>query len=511
MKPKTTRRELLKTVGLGAAAAGLAPWRRAAAAPGKSTQTRPNILLLFTDDQRADAMGCAGNAVIKTPHIDRLAAEGVRFRNAFVTTSICCVSRACVLAGQYARRHGIDDFATPFSDPAFAQTYPMVLKRAGYYVGFIGKWGIAANNIRRVNHAGAAFDYWAGGSHQTNFWHEADCPFVTHAGTGADKLRNLCTCPPDARGTRGPGVRIGRKSIRNPLHLSTQIIPRKVDQFLRTRDRGKPFCLSISFKAPHGPWSDWDPALADLYRGAEMPVPQTATPEAAARKPAFLRHSLGSAGGRRLAADHAKLRSQIHHYYRLVSTVDLAVGKVRKALADHGLAGNTVILFSSDNGHFLGEHGLMGKWLMYEESIRVPLILHDPRLPAAAGGRTCDEPALNIDFAPTMLSLAGVAPPRPMQGKSLLPLLRDPKAKLREDFFYEHHYRAKPHPIERTEGVRTRRWKYIRFLDQQPAWEELYDLQSDPRETTDLARAPAHRDTLTRLRRRWTHYTASLK
>ena len=498
-----SRRQFLAAVGVCAFGAGR--HARAAGAAGC-----PNILFLFSDDQRADAMGCAGNPAIKTPHMDRLAADGIRFRNAFVTTSICCVSRACVLTGQYARRHGIHDFARPLSDEAMAVTYPMRLKQAGYTTGFIGKWGIAANTIKQVTHAGASFDFWAGASHQSNFWHEADCPFVTQSGTGPDRLANICTCPPDARGRRGPGVRMGRKNIRKPVHLTTQIIPAKVDEFLRTRDRARPFCLSISFKAPHAPWGDWAPETRDLYREGELPVPATATPEAMAAKPAFLRGSLGSPGGARLAGDHAVLRRQIAHYYRLVSTLDIAVGKIRETLARHGLADNTVILFSSDNGHFLAEHGLMGKWLMYEPSIRVPLIIADPRLPAAARGRTCDELALNIDFAPTMLDLAGL-PSRPrMQGRSLVPLLTRPETKLREDFFYEHLYRTKGHPIERTEGVRTRRWKYIRFIDQKPAWEELYDLEADPHETRNLAGDAMHRATLERLRARWQLYTREL-
>jgi len=481
------------------------------AAVGRPAGRRPNILLLFTDDQRADTMGCAGNAAIQTPETDRLAADGVRFRNAFVTTSICCVSRVSVLTGQYARRHGIHDFAAPLSDAAMAQTYPMLLKKAGYYTGFIGKWGIAANNIKLVNRAGATFDYWAGGSHQTNFWHEADCPFVTHSGVGDGKLKNICTCPPDSRGARGVGVRIGRKNIENPVHLSTKVIPDKVDQFLRSRDKDRPFCLSISFKAPHGPWSDWDPTFKDLYEDDKLPVPKTAAPEAIAAKPAFLRQSLGSPGGKRLAEDHARLRAQIGHYYRLISTVDASIGKVREALEAHGVADNTVIIFSSDNGHFLGEHGLMGKWLMYEESIRVPLIIHDPRLPASTRGQTCDELALNIDFAPTMLAAAGIAVPRKMQGRNLMPLLRNPRAKLREDFFYEHHYRSKAHRIERTEGVRARRWKYIRYIDHEPACEELYDVQADPMETRNLAGEAAHKATLLRLHSKWKHYSAELR
>lgn len=498
MSVSLRRRGFLKAAGMGTVTAvGAAPCLRALAAAAARPQKRPNLLLLLSDDQRADAMGCAPNAAIKTPALDRLASQGVRFRNAFVTTSICCVSRASVLAGQYARRHGIHDFARPFWPEAMSQTYPMLLKKAGYYTGFIGKWGIAANNVKLVNRAGATFDYWAGASHQSNFWHEADCPFVTHPGVGEEKLENLCTCPPDARGRRGIGVRIGRKNIKNPVHLSTQIIPAKVDQFLRARDKARPFCLSISFKAPHGPWSDWDPSVRDLYVDAKLPVPKTATPAAIAAKPAFLRRSLASAAGERLARDHARLRRQIGHYYRLISTLDISVGKVRKLLADHGLADNTVILFSSDNGHFLGEHGLMGKWLMYEESIRVPLIVSGPGLT----GEVNDELVLNADIAPTLLDLAGLPTPANMHGSSLVPFLRGDSAQWRASFLYEAPIPALGSwPLV---AVRSREWKYIRtFGPEDPSklvFEELYDLRDDPHEMMNLAGLDEHRDTRERL------------
>ena len=506
LRLKTRRRDFLRA----AVAGGAWPILAGAAQTPASAAERPNLLFLFSDDQRADAMGCSGNRAVRTPNLDELAAVGVRFPNAFVTTSICCVSRVSVLTGQYARRHGVHDFATPLSDEAMAGTYPALLRKAGYYTGFIGKWGIAANSQAQVDRAGHWFDYWAGASYQSNYWHEADCPYVTSDGI-RDKLRNVCTCPPDARGRAGPAVRIGRANIKRPRHLTTQIIPEKVEQFLGSRDKAKPFCLSISFKSAHAPWRDWDPALKDLYVDAGLPLPETAAGQAVAAKPAFLRESLGSPGGKRLAENHEELRTHIGHYYRMVTSLDAAVGKIRKALASHNVADNTVIIFTSDNGHFLGEHGLMGKWLMYEESIRVPLIVHDPRLPASYRGRTCDEMALNIDMAPTMLDLAGERVPKRMQGRSLRSLLAGPAAPLREDWFYEHLYRTKVHSIERTEGVRGRRWKYIRYIDRQPAYEELYDLKADPRETTNLARRPAHKAVLADLRDKWQAYTRDLK
>ena len=486
----------------------------AADGPDHGRGGRPNIIFLLTDDQRWDALGCFGTSVIETPELDRLASEGVRFTNAFVTTSICAVSRASILSGQYARRHGIDDFSKMFSDEALSQTYPALFREHGYYTGFIGKWGVGANELKNLTKASTIFDYWAGASHQSNYWHERTCRYVTDNGIDG-KANNVCTCPADARGVAGCEVRIGRANLRDPVHLTTDIIPQKVAQFLDARDTQKPFCLSISFKAPHGPTCDFPPTLRKLYADDLMTLPATATLADADTLPVFLRASLESDRGRRWAMRRGRkqvLQENLRQYDRLITGVDRAVGRIRRLLAEHKLAENTVIVFTSDNGHFFGEHGLFGKWLMYEESIRVPLIIVDPRLPAHAVGRTCDAMALNIDFAPTMLDLAAIAVPQAMQGKSLVPLVHDPSAPLRDGWFYEHHFTlGAPRKIERSEGVRTARWKYIRYIDQRPICEQLFDLWSDPTERHDLAGDADYAHILDDLRGQWETFSVSLK
>lgn len=493
-----TRREFLQAAGLGAGAALLAQ-----CAPGGAGRQRPNLVLLLTDDQRGDAMHCAGNDVIQTPHMDRLASDGMRFRNAFVTTSICPVSRVSILTGQYMRRHEVLDFVASPSAATMEDAYPSLLRRAGYYTGFVGKWGIGTNQAA-ADRAADGFDYWAGAAEQGNYWHEATCPYITHDGVHA-KHQNVCTCPPS-----GPKQRTGHANLRDPKHLTVDITPAKCAQFLDSRAADKPFCLSVSFKAPHAPRSDFHPSFADLYTEDELPVPPTATPDDAARQPRFLRESPSGTGGARLAEQHDVVRERLRRYYRLISGVDRAVGHIRQLLSERGLAENTIIILTSDNGYLFGEHGLTSKWLMHEASIRVPLLVFDPRLPADAHGRTCDEMALNIDLAPTLLELAGVAPPPRMQGSSLVHLLDDPNRPHRDDWFYEYHFRTERYPIERTEGVRTRRWKYVRYLDQQPRFEQLFDLADDPLERWNLAALPEHAEVLTRLRARWRHYRQSL-
>jgi arylsulfatase A-like enzyme len=199
--------------------------------------------------------------------------------------------------------------------------------------------------------------------------------------------------------------------------------------------------------------------------------------------------------------------------YALIARSDLAVGRICQALKDQELDDNTVIIHLSDNGSLDGAHGLDGKWLNYEESIHVPLIIRDPRLPVSTRGRR-RQMALNIDVAPTILAMAGAAVPAGMQGTDLQPLLRDPNAKGREDWYCEHVYTpAEPgrSPIPKSEGVRTGRWKYIRYTEPNPPLEQLFDLESDPQEENDLARDPAHAKTMKALRARCDDYRKSLR
>jgi len=430
---------------------------------------RPNIIFLLTDDHRWDAIGCAGNPIIQTPNIDALAANGIRFTNAFVTTSICASSRASIFSSQWTRRHGIKNFSTSFSQEALAQTYPMLLRQGGYRTGFVGKYGVG----RGPDMPADKFDLWHG------------CPGQ---------------CDPYER----------KDENGNYKHL-TQIMSEQAVEFLHGCSKYQPFCLSVSFKAPHAQDADprqfvYDRAHKNLYKDVTIPVPETADPCYFEVLPKFLQTSESRRRWQKRFATPQMYQESVKSYYRLITGVDFVIGKIRQELKHLNFTDNTVIIFSADNGFYLGEHGLADKWFPHEESIRVPLIVFDPRTKnrklkienrKSYKGVTLEQMALNVDIAPTILELAGLNVPQQMQGRSLLPLLRGKKPKWRTEFFYEHPFEHKT--IAKSEALRTRRWKYARYIDYD--YEELYDLKNDPHETTNLAKDRKYQQKLESLRK----------
>lgn len=447
----------------------------ASAAPEKeASPARPNLLFFLTDDQFQSGLGCMGNRHIQTPHTDRLAAEGVVFNHSFVTTAICCSNRACILTGQHMRRHGIEDFHKPLSSEAFAQTYPVLLRKAGYRTGYLGKFAVGwpEPEIRRLSLPADQFDFWYGFPQTIDF----------------------------------------RQVVDGKERYLTDVMTEKAVEFLRGNPADQPFCLTVALKEPHGPWNFFDPDVPNPYEGVTLPSPSTFTARSYAALPEFLRQSLGGRSGKRWLSDAAAYQEFLRTDYRLISRADQAVGEIMQAVRDLGLEGNTVVIFTSDNGDMQGAHGLAGKWLMYEESIRVPLVIRDPRRPAGERGRRCDEMALSIDVAPTMLALAGVSIPEAMQGRDLGPLLRGEPVSWRDAWYYEHTYAKLPqHPIPRSEGVRTKQWKYVRYTDQQPPYEQLFDLRVDPCEERNLADEAGHGETLAGLRRQCDEFRETLR
>jgi arylsulfatase A-like enzyme len=461
---KCSRRQFITRVGMaGAFLSGISTRR---AVPQEVTEAvkkslpRPNLILLLTDDQRWDAMGCMGNSIIRTPNLDRLASEGILFTNNFCTTSICMSSRASIFTGMYTRRHQINSFAQPLPDNLFSQTYPVLLRKAGYRTGFIGKWGIGGRLPQE------SFDYFEGFPGQGQYFHKID----------------------------------GKE-----VHL-TRVLTEKATEFLRGCSKDQPFCLSVSFKSPHvqdghpKPFR-YDPELEGLYGDIEIPKPKKSDPRYFEALPDFIRESEGRVRWEQRFSTPELYQQSVKGYYRLITGVDIALGKILELLDEMELDDNTVILHTSDNGFYLGEYGLAGKWLMHEESIRTPLIVRDPRLPAKLTGRKCEQMTLNVDVAPTLLDLAGLSTPSGVQGDSLLPLLKGESPRWREEFFYEHLFAHKR--IPRNEGVRTKQWKYVRYLDSDPLYEELYDLKSDPLEKRNVAKVKEYRAVLARLRKRW--------
>jgi arylsulfatase A-like enzyme len=440
-----------------------------------AAESPPNILFIFADDQPQSCLGCMGNEHIHTPNVDRLAADGVLFTNSFVTTAICCSNRACILTGQHMRRHGIRDFAEPLSAEAFQQTYPALLRSAGYRTGYLGKFAIGspAGDRKQLALPADQFDFWLGFPQSINF----------------------------------------RQEVEGEVQYLTTRMEEQAIEFLRTNRADQPFCLTVALKEPHGPWNYYDPDVADLYDDVRIPPPPTFTREDYNGQPEFLRSSLNGGASERWFDDADAYQEYVRNFYRLITRADLAVGRLLDALKSHGLDDNTVVIYSSDHGSMLGAHGLSGKWIMHEESIRVPLIIYDPRLPSSQRGRRCDKMALTIDLAPTMLALADVEIPDAMQGRDLTPLVRNARVDWRSEWYYEHTYNTRPprRPIVKVEGVRTERWKYIRYPEIKPVAEQLFDLENDAMERENLVGDATQANVLDKLREQCDEYREILQ
>jgi len=454
------RRGLLAALALLFAGAGLAA-RSVRAAPEKPVR-RPNLVFILSDDQRFDTMGCAGNRIIQTPHMDALARGGVRFKNAFVTTPICAASRATLLTGLYERTHHFTFSTPPLADAFTDDSYPARLRQAGYRTGFVGKFGVETEKGGQ----GRMFDYFRPLNRTPYFKKQPD---------GSERFVE-------------------------------DIVGDRAAEFLDGCKSDQPFSLSVSFNAPHAEDNDpkqyfWPTRFDSLYRNVNFPIPKTMSPAFWDKQPEFLKNTESRVRYNWRFDEPQKYQEMVRGYYRMITAIDDVIGRVRTELDRRGLADNTVIVFMSDNGYFLGERGFADKWYGYEYSLRVPMIVFDPRLEAARKGKVADAVALNVDIAPTLLDLAGIPAPARYQGRSLLPLLhgRAP-ADWRKEFFFEHLFERDN--IPKSEGVRGARWTYIRWFQQQPVVEELYDHDADFEETRNLVHSAKQREVLQTLRAR---------
>lgn len=270
-------------------------------------------------------------------------------------------------------------------------------------------------------------------------------------------------------------------------------------RFLDGRDADKPFCMMVFFKSPHGPFTDWDPETKDYTAGKTMPISPAATTENAQREPAVVQKSLGWGAGQNLLQSRSRHEASVRDYYRSISSMDLGVGRIMAELRRRGLDQNTVVLFTSDNGHFSGEHGLGGKWLMYEPSLRAPGFVCDLRKPLQE--KVSDELVITTDFSATMLAIAGLPIPDDVSGSDLTRLFDDQDPAWRDELFYDHPY-AHGGKIPTTIGVRTRTHTYTRYTSETPVLEQLFDNQADPDQLTNLATDPRWGNLLQSLRKR---------
>lgn len=414
--------------------------------PRHGSAARPNFLIFLTDDQRYDDLGSSGNTVIQTPHLDSLAQRGVRFRNCFVTSAICMASRASYFTGRVERSHGCNFYYRTLAPEAWAESYPVRLRQAGYRTGFVGKFGVAVGGQHKPANDFTVFRPFAEGNY---FPQGKDGPHLT--------------------------------TIEGDLAL----------EFLRDGGASTaPFCLAISFFAPHDPMQP-DPDLRELYRDVTLPVPSTVHFEELVGLPSAYADAAWYPRFHRLAyiSDPLSRQRYVLDRYRLITGVDRVVGRILTELRRLKLEEKTVVIFSSDNGFHYGEHGLSTKFYLHENSVRVPLIVVDPRARAARTGVVEGRLTANIDVAPTILELAGLPAPAAMQGRSLVPLLRGEATPWRDAVFLENLAKER-RPM--CDGLRTAEWKYIAHFEQQPVQEELYRLATDPDELENLAGQPEY-------------------
>lgn len=447
--------------------------------------SRPNILFIMSDDHAAHAISAYGSKINQTPNLDRLAREGMRFNNCFAVNSICAPSRATILTGKYSHINGV----TVFNEFNGSQwTVAKALQKAGYHTAMIGKWHLKSDPT--------GFDYWNVLPGQ-GLYHD---PAFIEMGT--------------------------RKKIPG---YATDIITDLTIEHLKQRPKDKPFFLMSHHKAPHRAWEP-DAKHAHMFDGVDIPEPESFDDDYATRSDAareatmridrdLTRNDLkltppaGLMGAElqkwRSGTDQElevvengktnqlsgralkkwKYQRYIKDYLRCIASVDDNIGRLLDYLDQSGLATNTIVIYTSDQGFFLGDHNWFDKRFMYEESIRMPFLVRYP--PAIKPGSVNDAMILNVDFAPTFLEFAGQAVPAEVQGRSLKPLFAGPTpADWRQVWYYRYYHYPGDHQVQPHYGVRTERHKLIYFnrIDQ---W-ELFDLKTDPRELKNLVNDPQH-------------------
>jgi arylsulfatase A-like enzyme len=434
----------------------------------------PNIIFIMSDDHAAHAVGAYGSRLIKTPNIDRLAKEGMRLENCFVTNSICTPSRAAILTGKYAHINGVPVFNHIDNSQTMLQTY---LQLAGYYTGIIGKWHLGANDPKRPDDGKpTGFDYW-----------------------------NILP----GQGAYFDPVMIEMGQRKKLTGYATDIITDLAIEFINRRPQNKPFFLMYHHKAPHRNWQP-DEKHKKQFENVNVPEPETFNDDYATRSDAARTATMridrdlndndlkmkppdGLSG---VELKRWKFQRYMRDYLACIASVDDNVGRLLDWLDRNGLTENTIVIYSSDQGFFLGEHNFFDKRFMYEESLRMPFLIRWPGRIRA--GSINNRIVLNVDFAPTLLAAAGQSAPLDMQGRSFLPLLQGGKLKDWRTSMYYRFYHPGHHNVAAHYGVRTDRYKLIYFnkLDQ---W-ELFDLKKDPHEMKNVYRDAAYAGTVKKLK-----------
>jgi len=413
-----------------------------------------NILFLYGDDWRHDSIGAAGTQIVHTPFIDQLARDGIRFTHNCVTTSVCWISRATLYTGQFMSRHKTVHPHSPHWYDTWEHSFPAKLREAGYYVGHVGKWHFDRKRFAQKKFDVASFYYgkhWYGKLHTTT------------------------------------------RSERDGIH------------FLKNRPRDKPFMLSVCFFAPHSvdhseEQYEPQPESMSLYENETVVEPVSNTLEAWKDLPRDFKNNNEARRRWRMRFDNAtKYQKMMKNYFRLISEVDDSSSKIVQELERQGVLNNTLIIFTTDNGYFHAEHGLAGKWYPHQESIRVPLVIRDPRMPKEKIGTLNHDFTLNIDLATTILGAAGLEQPPVMQGRDIADLYLT-NEEWRDEFFYEHPVHIHPDVIPESSALVRKDYKYMRWPGS--STEQFFDLKADPLELHDLIKSEEHQGMIAEMRLR---------
>ncbi|MBI3423453.1 MAG: sulfatase [Acidobacteria bacterium] len=451
----------------------------------RTATQQPNIIFIMTDDHAAHAISAYGSKLIQTPNIDRLAKEGMKFENCFVTNSICTPSRAAILTGKYAHINGVPVFNHIDNTQPLLSKY---MQQAGYYTGMIGKWHLGGNDPQRPDEGKpAGFDYWN---------------ILPGQGAYFDPMM----------------IEMGQRK-KYPGY-ATDIITDLSLEFMQKRPQDKPFFLMYHHKAPHRNWQP-DEKHRKQFENVEVPIPATFDDDYKGKSDAARQSTMhidvdlnesdlkmkppeGLSGA---ALKRWKYQRYMRDYLACVASVDDNIGRVLDWLDKSGLAKNTIVIYTSDQGFFLGEHNFFDKRFMYEESLRMPFLIRWPNKIKA--GSVSKGMILNVDFAPMMLDAAGEKVPADMQGRSFLPLLTGRMPRDWRTSMYYRYYHPLHHNVAAHYGVRTQRYKLI-FFNKLNQW-ELYDLQKDPGEMHNLYSDPAYTKIVEELKRELQRLKKELK
>ncbi|RAV20703.1 sulfatase [Paenibacillus contaminans] len=460
------------------------------------TTSRPNILFIMSDDHAAHAMSCYGSKVNATPNIDRIANGGMRLDNCFCTNSICAPSRATILTGTYNHINGVRTLSDRFDGSQ--QTMPKLLKQNGYQTAIVGKWHLGHG----AESDPTGFDFWSVLPGQGDYF---DPMFIEEGGN------------------------------RKFEGYVTDIITDRSIEWLEERDRDKPFFLMCHHKAPHRPWIP-DAKHAHMYEDVDIPEPETFHDDYSNRASAAVearmridrdltKTDLKMDPPEGLSASELKswnYQRYMKDYLRCVASIDDNVGRLLDYLAENGLEENTIVVYTSDQGFFLGDHGWYDKRFMYEESLRMPFVIRYPA-EIKAGGED-RHIALNVDFAPTFLSYAGVEIPEDVQGVDMRPILRGEKPEgWRTSMYYRYWMHLDvDHHVYSHYGVRTEQFKLIYYyadalgttgskdIPKTPEW-ELFDLKKDPNELINVYHDPDYANVVKKLEQELNRLQAEAK